>query len=138
MREQTLVSVDQNGGWRSAAAAGLVKTEAKRESDVDPASDDRRLTKMVVWADLPSGGDDHVEATLKAFGESGRIAQDLWVLCTLHPATAVRAAIAAGLSIGERFLIIDAHRGRLAWSNLGLDAETTLRRVWDRRNKPTP
>lgn len=135
---RTLVSIDQNGGWRSAAAAGLVKAEPKQANALASARDDRRLANMAIWADLPSGGEDHVETILKAFGESGRIARDLWVLRTLHPAAAVRAAIAAGLSTGERFLIIDANRGRLAWSNLGLDAETKLRRIWDGGHKPAP
>jgi len=121
----------ENCGWRSTAAAGLVKAEPKHANALASARDDRRLANRAIWADLPSGGEDHVETILEAFGESGRIGRDLWVLRTLRPAAAVRAAIAAGLSNGARFLIIDANHGRLAWSNLGLDAETKLRRIWD-------
>jgi hypothetical protein len=86
---------------------------------------------MMIWGELPGGGATHIEQALDQFGASARVAADLWVLRTIHPVSAVRAAIAAGLKPGERFLVVDASRGRLAWSNLGLDAETGLRRVWD-------
>ncbi len=136
VRPQTLVSREPDRDWRPAQDAGLTGQAAPAPLHDTPAiEEDARLANMMIWADLPSGGEDHVDATLIEFGASARIGRDLWVLRTPHPVAVIRAAIAAGLAVGERFLVVDANRGRLAWSNLGLDAETRLRHVWDRRGR---
>lgn len=135
VKPHTPVSLEPESGWRSAQEAGLTNPGQPTLSSpigADP-DQDARLANMIVWADLPSGGEDHVDTTLEQFGARARIGRDLWVLRTTHPAAVIRAAIADGLAAGERFLVVDANRGRLAWSNLGLDAEASLRRVWDGR-----
>ena len=141
VKPHTLVSVQREGGWRAAKDAGLIDNDhAAHVNDApppvlrgpsEPVQDDARLSNMAIWGELPGGGEDHVQRTLEAFGASARVGANLWVLRTVHPVSAVRAAIASGLSVGERCLVIDASRGRLAWSNLGLDSESSLRRVWD-------
>ncbi len=137
VKPQTQVASDHAGPWHSAEEAELTPKTAPAPAP-EPltlrgviAEEDARIANMMIWGDLPGGGEDHIESTLDQFGAFARIAPDLWVLRTIHPVSAVRAAIASGLKAGERFLVVDASRGRLAWSNLGLDSETGLRRVWD-------
>jgi hypothetical protein len=137
VKAHTSVASDRAGPWGSAADAGLTKTPAHEPTALRGAiaveDEDARIANMMIWGELPAGGEAHIESTLDQFGAAARIAPDLWVLRTIHPVSAVRAAIAGGLKPGERFLVVDASRGRLAWSNLGLDSETGLRRVWDAR-----
>jgi len=136
IKPHTRVSGVEGGPWRSAAEAGLTPKAAAPAPEPAPLrgaidDEDARVSNMMIWGELPAGGEAHIEQALDQFGASARVAADLWVLRTVHPVSAVRAAIAAGLKPGERFLVVDASRGRLAWSNLGLDSETGLRRVWD-------
>lgn len=132
IKPHTELSQSPTGPWKSAETMGVTPApQAKAELRGPVTEEDARIANMMVWGDLPAGGGDHIDSTLDQFGAYARVAADLWVLRTIHPVAAVRAAIAAGLKPGERFLVVDASRGRLAWSNLGLDSETGLRRVWD-------
>lgn len=103
----------------SASQAATTDTRA------DPA-----LTNYFIWADIVSGMGSVFERQLEMLGRSTRIGQTLWVLRSRKPMAEVRNSIATGLHRGDRAVIADCTRDRLAWINLGPEADVRIKDVW--------
>jgi hypothetical protein len=120
---RTIVASDPKGPWKAAVETALFA----KANTPDIVSQDANL---FIWGDIPSGGGEAFEETLSALGSVARLSQGLWLMRTAQSASSVRAAVAPFLRPGDRLLVADASRNRLAWSNLGMEAESLIRGVW--------
>ncbi len=86
---------------------------------------------MLVWTDLGSGENRRVEAGLHKLGPVAEVAAGVYMLRTRKTAGVVRNAISQATGQGDKVLVIDASRDRLAWFNLGPETDVRMREVWN-------
>lgn len=93
----------------------------------EPAS-----ANFVVIADLRSRGSAPFEGAIMRLGEAYRLNSLVWLLHTDRSAATIRNELVQHMGQSDNLVIIDATRGRTAWSNLGPEVDSKIRRVWKR------
>lgn len=71
------------------------------------------------------------ERMLKSCGRSSKIAGDMWVLRSRLTVHQIRHRLASLLKGHDQFVVVNATRDRLAWYNIGVEADIGLRDIWD-------
>ena len=89
-------------------------------------------SNFVIWASIISGDVNAFESDLLELGHVCRPGDELWVLRSESGANTIRKRLVGALKPGDRLIVVDAGRNRMAWMNLGAGAEVDLRGVWNR------
>jgi hypothetical protein len=89
-----------------------------------------RDANLFIFADVHSGAFD-LETELRRLGLVATVAPNLWLLRTRLSSAAVRNTLSQTFKVGDKLLVIDSTRDRLAWFNLGPDIDVSLRAVWN-------
>lgn len=130
----TLASERADGGWtevvRIPALRGM-RTPSFANSNEAPAE----AANVFVHAELVSGAGRAFMAALEGLGFVCELSSSLWLLRTRHSAGSIRNTLSQTLERGDRFVVMDATRDRLAWFNLGPEVDVRIARVW---NGPAP
>jgi hypothetical protein len=126
IRPATSVSDRKDGAWVEARRViGL--TAALRA----PANDTAEAANVFVHAEIVSGSWNAFMAALESMGFVCDLAPGLWLIRTRHSAGVVRNTLSQTLEHGDRFVVIDATRDRLAWFNLGPEVDVRISKVWN-------
>jgi hypothetical protein len=78
-----------------------------------------------------TGGNERVEKTLRDCGKMSRAAGDMWVLRSKQTVQQLRNQLSMIMKPHESFVIVNASKDRLAWYNIGVEADISVRGVWD-------
>jgi hypothetical protein len=120
VRPTTLVSNSPDGAWVQARRVlGLMKPEHKGAANV------------FVHAEIMSDSWHRFMTALNAMGLVCELAPGLWLLRTPLSAGLIRNTLSQTLERGDRIIVIDATRDRLAWFNLGMETDARIARVWN-------
>lgn len=132
VRQTTFVRDGENGHWveayRAPALRGLRTPSFAKEANGDAAN-------VFVHAEFVSGAHSAFMATLESLGFVCELSSTLWLVRTRRSASTVRNALSQLLRPGDRFVVVDATRDRLAWFNLGPEVDVRIAQVW---NGPAP
>lgn len=132
VRQTSFVRDRENGEWieayRTPALRGLRPPSFAKEATGDAAN-------VLIHAELVSGAHPAFMATLEGLGFVCELSSTLWLLRTRRSASTIRNALSQVLKHGDRFVVADATRDRLAWFNLGPEVDVRIAQVW---NGPAP
>ena len=133
IRPATAVSDGKDGAWVEARRVfGL--TAAFRAPQ--PANDAAEAANVFVHAEILSGAWNAFMAALESMGDVCDLAPGLWLVRTRHSAGVVRNTLSQTLERGDRFVVVDATRDRLAWFNLGPEVDVRIGKVWNGPLRP--
>ncbi len=76
-------------------------------------------------------GNDRFERVLRDAGKMTRAAGDMWVLRSKQTVQQLRNQLTLAMKPHESFVIVNASKDRLAWYNIGVEADISVRGVWD-------
>jgi hypothetical protein len=135
VRPSTPVSQQPEQGWTEARRVeGLLApvraTPAAEQSNV--AED----ANVFVFAEIRSGAWMAFMAALESMGALAELAPGLWLVRTRFSAGIIRNTLSQTLERGDRFVVMDASRDRLAWFNLGPEVDVRIGHVWNGALKP--
>lgn len=85
---------------------------------------------FLIVADMKSGSIAAVEEEIFRLGPAYAILPQAWVLSCDLPIGAVRNGLVQKLGKLDVLLVVDATHDKISWSNLGIEADTRIRRVW--------
>lgn len=106
--------------------------ETPATSAATAAGADVTSANFVIVADLRSRGSAPFEAAISKMGESYRLNPLVWLLHTDRTAGTIRNELVQHMGQSDTLFIVDANRGKTAWSNLGPEPDAKIRRVWKR------
>ena len=72
-----------------------------------------------------------VARILRDAGKMTRCAGDMWVLRSKQTVQQLRTQLTLAMKPHEHFIIVNASKDRLAWYNIGVEADIAVRGVWD-------
>jgi hypothetical protein len=131
VRPNTMVSANGQDKWTEARR--IMALRGLRTPT--PANDAEAAANVFVHAEILSGAWMGFVAALESMGRICDLAPGLWLLRTSHSAGVIRNTLSQTLERGDRFVVIDATRDRLAWFNLGPETDVKISHVW---NGPVP
>jgi hypothetical protein len=76
-------------------------------------------------------GNERFEKVLRDAGKMSRAAGDMWVLRSKQTVQQLRNQLTMIMKPHEHFIIVNASKDRLAWFNIGVEADIRVRSVWD-------
>lgn len=128
VRPSTMVSKHKDAGWTEARRMpelrGLQTPQASNDAALEAAN-------VFVHAEIISGSWMAFMAALESMGVVCDLAPGLWLVRTKFSAGVVRNTLSQTLERGDRFVVIDATRDRLAWFNLGPETDVRIGKVWN-------
>lgn len=108
------------------------ETPATTAAPAAAAGSEVTSANFVIVADLRSRGSQPFEAAISKMGESYRLNPLVWLLHTDRTAGAIRNELIQHIGQSDTLFIVDANRGKTAWSNLGPEPDAKIRKVWKR------
>jgi len=128
VRPATQVSDKQDGAWIEARKViGLMAPLRGGE----PANDAAEAANVFVHAEIMSGAWQGFVAALESMGFVCDLSPGLWLVRTRFSAGVIRNTLSQTLERGDRFVVVDASRDRLAWFNLGPEVDVRISKVWN-------
>lgn len=132
VRPNTMVSDNGQTNWvearRIMALRGLRKPQA--------ANDTEEAANVFVHAEILSGAWMAFMAALESMGFVCELAPGLWLVRTRYSAGVIRNTLSQTLERGDRFVVVDATRDRLAWFNLGPEVDVRISKIWNGPLRP--
>jgi len=104
-------------------AAPLFPTE--RDTQAEPSN-------FIIVFDLKSRGHNKLEEHIMSLGRAVRVLSGVWLLNAPMSSGAIRNTLTKFFGVGDSFFIVDASRDKIAWFNLGPEADAQIRQVWRR------
>ena len=102
------------------------------ESATPAAHADAVSANFVIIADIRARASTPFEAALNRLGPNYRLNQLVWLLHTDKSAGAIRNELVQHLGTTDSVFIADANRGKMAWFNLGPEADARIRKIWQK------
>lgn len=127
VRPTTRVSDSREGVWVEARRVFGLIGEAK----TTPANEQAEAANVFVHAEIVAGGYNAFMAALESLGVICELAPSLWLVRTPYSAGLIRNTLSQTLERGDRFVVMDATRDRLAWFNLGPETDVRIAKVWN-------
>lgn len=128
IRPATQVSDAIDGAWIEARRVmGLMAPLRATE----PANDAAEAANVFIHAEIVSGAWNGFVAALESMGFVCDLAPGLWLVRTRFSAGVIRNTLSQTLERGDRFVVVDATRDRLAWFNLGPEVDVRISKVWN-------
>lgn len=128
IRPATQVSDREDGAWVEARKViGLMAPLRAGE----PANDASEAANVFVHAEIVTGSWNSFVAALESMGFVCELSPGLWLVRTRYSAGVIRNTLSQTLERGDRFVVVDASRDRLAWFNLGPEVDVRISKVWN-------
>lgn len=128
VRPTTMVSTEADNGWLEAhkvtALRGLRAPAPSNDTQAEAAN-------VFIHAEIVTGAWNAFVAALESMGSVCELSPGLWLVRTKFSAGVVRNTLSQTLERGDRFVVIDASRDRLAWFNLGPEIDVRISKVWN-------
>lgn len=132
VRPNTRVSDAEDGVWIEARRVIGLSQAFRHEA----ANDVAEAANVFVHAEIFSGSWQSFMAALESMGAVCELAPGLWLVRTRFSAGVIRNTLSQTLERGDRFVVIDATRDRLAWFNLGPEVDVKITKVWNTALRP--
>jgi hypothetical protein len=97
--------------------------------DSQPAGERNRY---IVIADMKSGSISALEEEISNFGESFRFMPQSWLLVSEVSLSTLRSELIQKLGKLDSLIVADTTHDKAAWFNFGPEADTKMRRLWQR------
>jgi len=130
IRPATQVSTARDGEWVEARKIDGLMTPLHAPSKFADAVTNEPAN-VFIHAEIHSGAWNRFLAALEAMGAMADLAPGLWLLRTRYSAGVIRNTLSQTLELGDKFVVIDATRDRLAWFNLGPEVDVHIKKVWN-------
>src|SRR5690606_38338038 len=127
VRPATKVSDAPDGPWIDARRVVGLMAQPRQNA----ANENAEGANVFVHVEIFSGSWDGFMAALTSMGHICELAPGLWILRTRFSAGVIRNTLSQTLERGDRFVVIDATRDRLAWFNLGPETDVRIGKVWN-------
>lgn len=112
---------DRRTSDRSIVAKAEAEAAEKAESEYG---------NFVLVFDMKSRHHGRLEEAIMDLGKATRVFPGTWVLHARHTSASIRNQLLAHFGKLDSLFIIDATRDKLAWFNLGPEADSLIRGVW--------
>jgi hypothetical protein len=100
------------------------------EPKLEPGESEVPVCNYFIAARLVTGN-ERFEKVLREAGKMTRAAGDMWVLRSRLSIQQLRNQLTMIMKPHEHFIIVNASKDRLAWFNVGVEADIAVRGVWD-------
>lgn len=97
--------------------------QSEPETGTEPAH-------FLIVADMKSGSITALEEEILRIGPAYAVMPQAWVLACEMSVSAVKNLLIQKLGKLDTLLVVDATHDKLTWSNLGMETETRVRRIW--------
>ena len=87
---------------------------------------------FAIVVDLKSRSSGNLEQAILSLGPTYKLLPNVWVLSTEQTVNAVRNRLVPELGKLDSLFVIDATHGKAAWFNFGPEADSRIRRVWQK------
>jgi hypothetical protein len=128
IRPFTTVADGKGGAWVEARKVIGLKSAFRGGTIAGEAAD---AANVFVHAEIVSGAWNAFMAALESMGPVCDLAPGLWLVRTRFSVGIIRNTLSQTLERGDRFVVVDASRDRLAWFNLGPEVDVRIARVWN-------
>ena len=95
-------------------------------------------THYVIIADMKSRSISGLEEEIFNFGPAFPILPQAWVVSSEMSINAIRSALVQKLGKLDMLFIADATHDKAAWFNFGPEAESRIRRIWQKSPEQSP
>lgn len=132
VRPTSMVANSADGPWAEARTHDALMNAhaANRTLHTEQNAAIPLSANVFVRAEINSGSDAFM-AALEGMGLVVDLAPGTWLLRTRHSVGVIRNTLSQTLKTGDRFLVVDASRDRLAWYNLGPETDVRIKDVWN-------
>lgn len=131
IRASTPVSDKPEAGWVEARRVPGLLAPLSGPTDATALAS-TTVANVFVSAEILTGAWPRFMTALKGLGQICELTPGLWLLRTRFSAGVVRNTLSQTLERGDRFVVIDATRDRLAWFNLGPEVDVRINGVWNK------
>jgi hypothetical protein len=132
VKASSLVALSSDGEWleaRNSPPLQAALNEARGQFKTDEAAGEP--ANVIVYSEIMSSATRQFEYELRRMGAVAEVNPGIYLVRTTRTAGAIRNAISPILSRGDKLLVMDATRDRLAWFNLGPETDARIREVWN-------
>ena len=134
--EDTQLSQLFPGSTAQSAPSAAVKhadtpTAAARFGRDARASTGER-NRYIIMADMKSGSISALEEEIFNFGLAFRFLPQAWILVSEVSLNTIRSELVQKLGKLDMLIVIDTSNDKAAWFNFGPEADTKMRRLWQR------
>jgi len=92
--------------------------------------------RYIIAAEMKSGSIGALEEEISRFGSSFRFMPQSWILISEVSINTIRSELIQKLGKLDTLLVVDTTHDKAAWFNFGPEAETKMRRFWQREAAP--
>ena len=124
--------------WDRASAdpiiAEIFGKKYRQKSDDDSEhtpTAENQPTNFALFLDIASNSNIDLFQAIRNLGPASRISGSCWLVKSERSAGAIRNALVPLMANSDRLLVIDTSQSKLAWFNLGPEADAKIRKVWD-------
>lgn len=129
VRPATQVSTAKDGAWIEARrVVGLIAPQRLGAPANDSAAE---AANVIIYAEIVTGAWNAFMAAIQSMGHVCDLGPGLWLVRTRFTSGVIRNTLSQTLERGDRFVVIDATRDRLAWFGLGPEVDVKIGRVWN-------
>ncbi|HVY84871.1 MAG TPA: DUF4339 domain-containing protein [Caulobacterales bacterium] len=130
VRPATRISDQPSKGWIEARRVDALMAPLRAASGHEDAQA-IDVANVFVHAEIITGAWGAFMAALESMGPICELTPGLWLLRTRLSVGVVRNTLSQTLEKGDRFVVVDATRDRLAWFNLGPGIDVAIGHVWN-------
>lgn len=91
---------------------------------------------FLIVADMRSASTTVLDEEICRLGPAYAIMPQTWLLATELSIGALKNLLVQKMGKLDTLLIVDASHDKLTWSNLGMETETRIRRIWSKQTQP--
>ena len=95
--------------------------------------DAKERAHYLIVADMKSRSISGLEEEIYKLGQAQPILPQAWILATETPINVVRNTLVKRLGKLDLIFVVDATHDKAAWFNFGPEADTRIRRIWQKQ-----
>jgi hypothetical protein len=89
-------------------------------------------SRYIIAAEMKSGSISALEEEISQFGSSFQFMPRAWILVSDVSINTIRSELIQKLGKLDTLIVVDTTRDKAAWFNFGPEADTKMRRLWQR------
>ena len=102
----------------------------------DARSGGGERNRYIILSDMKSGSISALEEEIFNFGPAFRLMPQAWILTSEVSLSTMRSELIQKLGKLDTLVVVDASNDKAAWFNFGPEADTKMRRLWQRDAAP--
>jgi len=124
--------------WNRASADPVIgeifgrkfRDNTQQATDQEAAAE-AQATNFALFLEIASDSNIDLFQAIRNLGPSSRISRSCWLVKSERSAAAIRNALIPLMANADSLLVVDTSKSKLAWFNLGPEADSKIRKVWD-------